>query len=106
MDQGKAYLEFWSKGATQGICFQHQPGVIPTGNDADTSAYSDLQKKAVEVVSKATRITQFLDRDTRSDFAGANGAQSLLQKFLANPTQDLVAYQKSIQDFWDQLPPL
>jgi hypothetical protein len=32
--------------------------------------------------------------------------QSFLQKFLQNPTQDLVAYQKSIQDFWDQLPPL
>ena len=54
--------------------------------------------------AQAQKITQYLDRDTRSDFAGANGAQSLLQKFLANPTQDLVAYQKSIQDFWDQLP--
>ena len=32
--------------------------------------------------------------------------QGFLQKFLANPTQDMVAYQKSIQDFWDQLPPL
>ena len=32
--------------------------------------------------------------------------QSFLQKFLANPTQDLAAYQKTIQDFWDSLPPL
>jgi hypothetical protein len=32
--------------------------------------------------------------------------QSFLQKFLANPTQDLAAYQKTIQDFWDALPPL
>ena len=106
MDAAKAYLEFWSKGATQLIMFKNQPGLIPTATDADTSGYSDLQKKAVAIVSQAQKITQYFDRDTRSDFAGANGAQSLLQKFLANPTQDLAAYQKSIQDFWDQLPPL
>ena len=38
---------------------------IPTAKDADTSTYSDLQKKAVEIVGSAKRITQFLDRDTR-----------------------------------------
>jgi multiple sugar transport system substrate-binding protein len=106
LDAAKAYLEFWSKGTTQLIMFKNQPGLIPTATDADTSGYSALQKKAVAIVSQAQKITQYFDRDTRSDFAGANGAQSLLQKFLANPTQDLVAYQKSIQDFWDQLPPL
>ena len=106
LDAAKAYLEYWSKGSTQLIMFKNQPGLIPTANDADTSGYSALQKKAVAIVSEAQKITQYFDRDTRSDFAGANGAQSLLQKFLANPTQDLVAYQKSIQDFWDQLPPL
>jgi multiple sugar transport system substrate-binding protein len=105
-DTAKAYLENWAKGATQLLMFQNQPGLIPTAKDADTSTYTPLQKKAVEIVSKATRITQFLDRDTRADFAGANGMQSFLQKFLANPTQDLAAYQKSIQDFWDGLPPL
>ncbi|HEV7811196.1 MAG TPA: hypothetical protein VGO64_11385 [Candidatus Limnocylindrales bacterium] len=105
-DTAKAYLEFWAKGSTQLTMFKNQPGLIPTASDADTSSYSPLQKKAVEVVSKATRITQFLDRDTRADFAGANGMQSFLQKFLANPTQDLPAYQKTIQDFWDSLPPL
>jgi multiple sugar transport system substrate-binding protein len=86
--------------------FQNQPGLIPTGTDTDTSTYSDLQKKAVEIVSKAQKITQFLDRDTRSDFAGSNGMQSFLQTFLSNPSQDLAAYQKTIQDFWDALPPV
>ncbi len=105
-DAAKAYLEHWSKGATQLLMFQNQPGLIPTATDTDTSSYSALQKKAAEIVSAAQKITQFLDRDTRSDFAGSNGMQSFLQKFLANPTQDLTAYQKSIQDFWDQLPPL
>ena len=32
--------------------------------------------------------------------------QSFLQNFLKDPTQDLAAYQKTIQDFWDSLPPL
>jgi len=106
LDAAKAYLEYWSKGSTQLIMFKNQPGLIPTATDADTSGYSDLQKKAVAIVSEAQKITQYFDRDTRSDFAGANGAQSLLQKFLADPKQDLAKYQKSIQDFWDQLPPL
>jgi multiple sugar transport system substrate-binding protein len=105
-DSAKAYMEFWAKGSTQILMFQNQPGLIPSANDADTSTYSALQKKAAEIVSKATRITQFLDRDTRPDFAGANGMQSFLQTFLKNPTQDLAAYQKTIQAFWDQLPPL
>jgi multiple sugar transport system substrate-binding protein len=105
-DTAKAYLEYWAKGATQELMFKGQPGLIPTANDANTSSYSDLQKKAVEVVSAAKRITQFLDRDTRSDFAGSNGMQSFLLKFLADPTQDLTKYQASIQAFWDQLPPL
>jgi len=105
-DAAKAYLEFWSKGSTQGIFFQHQPGFIPTAKDADTSSYSALQKKAVEVVGNAKRITQFLDRDTRSDFAGPQGMQGFLQTFLANPSQDLTSFQQTIQSFWDQLPPL
>ncbi len=105
-DAAKAYLEFWAKGSTQLTMFQNQPGLIPTANDTDTSSYSALQKKAVEIVSAAQRITQFLDRDTRSDFAGSNGMQSFLQKFLADPTQDLAKYQASIQSFWDGLPPL
>jgi multiple sugar transport system substrate-binding protein len=106
IDGAKAYLEYWSKGSTQQIMFKNQPGLIPTASDADTSTYSALQKKAVEVVGAAQKITQFLDRDTRSDFAGANSMQSFLQKFLANPGQDLPAFQKTIQDYWDSLPPL
>ena len=65
------------KGSTQVIFFQHQPGVIPTAKDADTSKYTPLQKKAVEVVGNAKRITQFLDRDTRSGLRRAAGHAGL-----------------------------
>jgi multiple sugar transport system substrate-binding protein len=105
-DAAKAFMEFWAKGSTQVLNFKNAPGAIPTAKDADQSTFSELQKKAALIVGAAKRITQFLDRDTRSDFAGSNGMQSFLLKFLANPTQDLAAYQKTIQDFWDGLPPL
>jgi len=105
MDTAKAYMEFWSKGSTQLLMFQNQPGLIPAASDTDTSTYSDLQKKAAQIVGAAQKITQFLDRDSRPDFAGADGMQGFLQKFLANPTQDTTALQGQIQAFWDALPP-
>ena len=105
MDAAKAYLEFWSKGSTQLIMFQNQPGFIPTASDTDTSSYSALQKKAQEIVGSAQKITQFLDRDSRPDFAGPNGMQGFLLKFLQKPSQDLPTLQGQIQAFWDSLPP-
>jgi multiple sugar transport system substrate-binding protein len=100
----KAYLGFWAKGSTQVLMYKNQPGFIPTASDADTSGYDVLTKKAVAIVSQAQKITQFLDRDTRPDFAGANAMQSFLLNFLNKPDQDLAAFQKTIQDFWDALP--
>ena len=105
MANAKAYLEFFAKGATQGLMFQNQPGFIPTANDADTSSYSALQKKAVQLVSSAQKITQFLDRDSRPDFAGAQGMQAFMQTFLKNPTADTTSLQTQMQAYWDQLPP-
>jgi multiple sugar transport system substrate-binding protein len=100
----KTYMEFWCKGSTQLLMYAANNGFIPCASDADQSGLTVLTKKAVEIVSKAQKITQFLDRDTRPDFAGANAMQSFLLNFLKTPDQDLVALQKSIQDFWDKLP--
>lgn len=103
--QAKAWMEFFAKGSTQGLVFQNAPGLIPTANDTDTSSFSPLQKKAQSIISNAKRITQFFDRDSRPDFAGPNGMQSFLLKYLANPKQDLPALQGTMQKFWDSLPP-
>jgi hypothetical protein len=100
----KTYLEFWAKGSTQMLMYAANNGFIPCATDADPTTLTVLTKKAVEIVSKAQKITQFLDRDTRPDFAGANSMQSFLLNFLKTPTQDLTAFQLSIQDFWDKLP--
>jgi hypothetical protein len=97
-------MSFWAKGATQMFMYQANNGFIPCASDADTTKLDVLTQKAVQIVSGAQRITQFLDRDTRPDFAGANSMQSFLLNFLKTPTQDLAAFQKGIQDFWDKLP--
>ena len=52
--------------------------------------------KAVE-----SRLQEVID--TNPNFAGANGMQAFLLDFIKNPDQDLAAFQKKIQDFWDTL---
>ncbi len=105
MDAAKAFLEFIGKGSTQIIYAKANPAGIATAKDTDTSAYTPLQKNQAKVIGNAQKITQFLDRDTRSDFAGEQGMQAFLSQFLQNPTQDLDAYLKKIQDFYDSLRP-
>jgi len=105
LGQAKAFMQFMSKGSSQIIYFQHSPGSIPTANDADQSTYSALTKKAAQIVSQAQKITQYFDRDSRPDFAGAQGMQSFLLKFLSNPTADTTQLQQQMQSYWDSLPP-
>lgn len=69
--------------------------LIAANSGADTSVYSALQQKSAEVVGQATDIAQFLDRDTRSDFASTVMIPSL-QKFLQDP-DDIDGVTKSIQ---------
>ena len=78
---------------------------VAASKDTPTTGYTPLQKKAAQLIGAAQKITQFLDRDTRPDFAGANGMQNFLLKFLGNPNQDLSALLTQIQAFWDGLPP-
>jgi multiple sugar transport system substrate-binding protein len=103
--QAKAFLEFMAKGSTQLIYWKSSPGSIPTASDTDTSQFPALTKKAVEIVSSAKRITQFFDRDSRPDYAGPDGMQGFLLKFLSNPSADTTSLQGQMQSFWDSLPP-
>ena len=71
------------------------PTVIAANSDADTSSYSALQKKAIELVSSAKSITQFLDRDTRPDFASTVMTPAM-QSFIKTPT-DADSILKSVE---------
>jgi multiple sugar transport system substrate-binding protein len=99
----KQFLEHLADPATQVAWVTADKSNIAASKDADTSGYTPLQKKAAEVIGQAKFITQFLDRDTRPDFAGPNGMQAFLLDFLQDPEQDLVPFQQGIQDFWDDL---
>jgi multiple sugar transport system substrate-binding protein len=103
MDTAKAFLEYLAQPATQVAWVTQDPSNIAAAKNADTSKYTPLQLKAAQLIGDAQRITQFLDRDTNPNFAGANGMQAFLLDFIKNPNQDLGAFQKKIQDFWDTL---
>lgn len=74
---------------------------IAANENADTSSYSALQMRSAELVGQAENLAQFLDRDTRPDFASTVVIPSL-QTFLGNPddidgvTADLQSQKVSI----------
>jgi multiple sugar transport system substrate-binding protein len=104
-DGAKAFMEYLSTGEAQGIFLASSPNNVAAANDADTSKYTAFQKSMATIIGGSNKIAQFLDRDTRPDFAGANGMQGFIQNFLGKPTQDLDAYLAGIQAFYDSLPP-
>ena len=100
-DSAMAFLEYLSTGPAQVTFLVANPNSVAAGKDADTSGYSAFQKKSAEIIAASGAIAQFLDRDT--DPAFAKQMQAFLQNWLTDPKQDLTAFLKSIQDFWDTL---
>ena len=101
----KALLECVATGKAQLEFLKASPNSVAAAKDADTSGYSAFQKRSAEIIAASGAIAQFLDRDTRPDFAGPNGMQGFLLDFLNNPDQDLAAFLGKIQAFYDSLPP-
>jgi len=95
-DGAKALMEYLASAKAQQIYLGSDPNNIATAKDADTSSYTPLQQKAVELVSNASNITQFMDRDTRPDFASTVMIPAL-QDFIKNPN-DVSGLQKKIED--------
>ena len=102
----KALLACVGTPAAENLYMKSDSNDVAAAKDADTSGYNDFQKKSAEIIGSSQKIAQFLDRDTRPDFAGPNGMQHFLQSWLSNPTQDSTTFLQSIQSFYDQLPPL
>jgi multiple sugar transport system substrate-binding protein len=70
-------------------------GFISANTGADTASYNSLQKKSAELVSQAKNISQFLDRDTRPDFASTVVIPAF-QQFIKNP-DDVDGITKSME---------
>jgi multiple sugar transport system substrate-binding protein len=80
----KDLLKFLGTAEAEDTYLASDPNNIGANDDADTSGYNELQKKAQTLVSGAKSISQFLDRDTRPDFASTVMIPSL-QEFIKNP---------------------
>lgn len=80
----KSLLKYLATPEAVNITLQHDPSVIAANSKADQSKYTALQKKAVKVIDDAKNISQFLDRDTRPDFASTVVGPAL-QSFVQNP---------------------
>ncbi len=94
-EAAKALLTFLASGKAQDAYLGSDPNNIACASDADTSGYSALQKKSVELIGKASGIAQFMDRDTRPDFASTVMIPSL-QTFIQKP-DDIDGLTKKIE---------
>jgi multiple sugar transport system substrate-binding protein len=95
VDGAKKLLAYFGSPDAQNIAVKADPSVIATNDKADQSSYTALQKKSVEFVKSAKSIAQFLDRDTRPDFASTVMIPAL-QSFIKNP-DDIDGLVKNIQ---------
>ena len=80
----KKLLQYISQPEAQLLALKADPSVIATNQTADTSGYTALQKKSLEYVKSAKSIAQFMDRDTRPDFASTVMIPAI-QSFIKNP---------------------
>jgi multiple sugar transport system substrate-binding protein len=94
-DGAKKLLTYLGGADAQNIAVKADPSVVATNDKADQSAYTSLQKKSVEFVKSAKSIAQFLDRDTRPDFASTVMIPAL-QSFIKTP-DDIDGLVKNIQ---------
>ncbi|MGW0482456.1 ABC transporter substrate-binding protein [Nonomuraea sp. NPDC003214] len=86
VDGAKALIKHFAQAAAQNVATEADPGTLAASSKADTSGYSALQKRGAELVSQASHIAQFLDRDTRPDFASTVMIPSL-QSFIDKPAE-------------------
>jgi multiple sugar transport system substrate-binding protein len=97
----KEFLRF--RASPENAAAQNEAGFtqIWTNSNADLEPLSELQKKSAEFLAQQASIAQFLDRDTRPDFASTVMIPSL-QSFLQDPknidglTSDIEAQKQSI----------
>lgn len=96
VEGSKQLLEYLGGPEAQETYLAADPNNIAANLEADTSGYNALQQKAVELIATADNISQYLDRDTRPDFASTVMIPSL-QEFINNP-DDIDGLVKEIEE--------
>ncbi|MFI7607472.1 ABC transporter substrate-binding protein [Micromonospora sp. NPDC049366] len=95
-DNSRKLLEYLGSKTAGDITVKNDPNTLVANTQADVSGYTALQKKAAELVGSATEIAQFLDRDTRPDFASTVIIPAL-QQFIKDP-KDIDGLTNSIEN--------
>ena len=91
----KQLLRFLGSAAAANAYLKTDSNDVGTNKKTSTAHYSVLQKKAAKMIAGAKHIAQYMDRDTRPDFASTVMIPAL-QQFLNNPS-DVDGLVKSIQ---------
>jgi multiple sugar transport system substrate-binding protein len=81
----KALLEYIASAEAENIYLKTDPGDVGANKQVDQSGYNAVQKKSAEIIGSTANIAQFLDRDTRPDFASTVMIPAL-QDFIKNPS--------------------
>ncbi len=79
-----AFMEYLGSAKAEQTFLQPNPSDIGTATDYATATYTTLQKQSVQIIQNTKNLAQFLDRDTRPDFAYPI-VQNALNDFLNNP---------------------
>jgi len=91
----KQLLTYLGSAAAENVYLKTDPNDTGAAKDASTAHYNALQKKAAKLIAGAKHIAQYMDRDTRPDFASTVMIPAL-QQFLNNPN-DVNGLTSSIQ---------
>lgn len=95
LEGSKQLLTYLASAEAANLYLKTDKNNVATAKDADTSGYTRLQKKYAEIITSTANVAQYMDRDTRPDFA-SSVLLPAIQAFLKKPT-DVTRITKSIQ---------
>ena len=84
IDAAKKLVAFLGSAPALNAYLKINSGNLGTNKNTNTSAYTPLQKKGARLIASTKHIAQYMDRDTRPDFASTVMIPSL-QSFISNP---------------------
>ena len=94
-DEAKQLLRYLGSAAAENIYLRTDSNDVAANKRASTARYNAFQRKAAALIGSSKHIAQYMDRDTRPDFASTVMIPAL-QQFLNHPN-DVNSLVKSIQ---------
>jgi multiple sugar transport system substrate-binding protein/raffinose/stachyose/melibiose transport system substrate-binding protein len=95
-EDGKAFLAYLGSAENQ-QAWADNVGRLPTNLEVDTSGFTPMQQKGLELIQGADYVAQFYDRDTTPEMAdeGMNG----FMQFWDNPDEieEILAYLETVR---------